>query len=281
MNLILGKSISERIDKDIIKKMSMLGKKPSIFILLANESDSSKTYTKLKKKKADEIGVNCEIINFSANCCSDDLLRTIQELNYNSSCHGIIVQLPLYEHLENERTKILNSISHKKDIDCLSETSLAKIFTESEPLLPAAAQATVECLKEVQIESYERKKIVIVNNSNLIGLPLAVYFSRRNASVLVLNEQSDKIEREIAECDILITATGKTKLFPINLLKEGSTCIDITSEKEGNKIFGDIRWDENVSNLNINITPVPGGVGPVTVSCVFYNLCKLLLENDS
>lgn len=279
MVLIDGKQVSAKILAEIKKKIGediTKLEKLKFSILLANNDEPSKVYTSIKKRRSEEIGIECGIIEFDSSCRVEDVISEIKRLNSNPAIHGIVVQLPLFEHLEPNRQEILSQLEKSKDIDKLSSVSLGDIFIESDlTFLPATPQAVVECLHFYGLRDWKGKNVVIINNSNLVGLPLSVYFSKLGATVSCLNESSKDIRKFCVDADLLISATGKTNLVEHTMVKTGAVLIDITSKKVGDEIRGDIirskELDEKVSFL----TPVPNGVGPVTVACLLQNLVNM------
>jgi methylenetetrahydrofolate dehydrogenase (NADP+)/methenyltetrahydrofolate cyclohydrolase len=281
MHIINGREISQKIEKNLKTYFQSLIKKPKIKILLANNDAPSRTYTSLKKRKADELGVHCEVIQFDENISASEIINYINFETKTSD--GIVVQLPLFNHLEAYRNDILNSIPKNLDIDCLSNESLSLIFASANEtvLLPATAQAVLECLNEINYRDLTGKNILLINNSNLIGIPLSIYFSNKQATVTIANKFSTNLTELTKQADIIISATGQTGIIHSHMIKQNSVLIDVTSVKKNEKVTGDVVLDEDMLNIDGFCTPVPGGVGPLTVICLFSNLQKCLLKKEA
>lgn len=275
MILADGKKVSEKILEEIKEKINegKAAEKLKFSIILANQDQPSRVYTSIKKKKAEEVGIECDIIEFSTDCKVEDVIFTIDQLNSDSTVHGILVQLPLFEHLDHERSKILSHIKKSKDIDRLSAVSLGDIFFDQDAmLLPATPQAVIECLNHYNLNEWKGKNVVIINNSNLVGLPLTVYFSKLGSTVSCLNEHTEDIQKFTREADLLISATGQTNLIDHTMVKNGVVLVDVTSKKIETKVRGDIIRSKEIDEKASFLTPVPNGIGPVTVACLLRNL---------
>ncbi len=252
-----------------------------VVIINASDDEASKKYIELKEKKFKEAGFLTEIKSLR----TYEEIKTVIEIgNKDRKTVGIIVQLPLYPEIEARRDEILNLINFKKDIDCLTDTNLEKIGTDNELILPATVEGI--CILLEQIASTEKqklseflknKKICIINDSKLIGLPLAKKLSSRGATVENLNKFTQDIKTQTLGSDIVITATGNVEIFDSSFFKSDSILIDVTSLKTENGTKGDIKADDELKLKVKFITPVPGGVGPLTVSTLILNTVKLAI----
>ncbi len=291
MILIDGKSLAQNIldsIKEDIKKSKL-----TLAVILATDDVSSHMYVKMKSKKAEEVGIKTEIFTFEKDCTQDVIINKIKELNKNSQINGILVQLPLFNHLENFKFQILNSITVSKDVDCLT-TQLQGLSSQLAPnsILPATVEAILECINSTTSEDLSwsnilnrnidlnknyltGKEIVIINNTDLIGKPLAMLLSNLNATVTILNKYTKDISEFTKKADILVTATGQTNIIDHTMVKEGATVIDVTSVKKGESILGDVTVYKDLTDKVKHLTPVPGGVGPLTIACLLRNVYRL------
>lgn len=272
--IIDGKALAQKIYLEISNKATNPLK---LAIILANNDESSKKYTELKKAAGEKIGINVDIYKFDEKITKEDLILKISELNNDISVNGIVVQLPLFSHLNDFTTEILDTLSPKKDADGLTSTSLATAFNFSEnSIMPAAVEAIMISLSEVEdLKNLKGKNILIINNSNLVGNPLAVALSKLNATVTIANEFTQNLNKLTLNADIIITATGVTNIIKADDIKNGAILIDVTSVNKDGKVYGDFIFDESLINKAKAYTPVPGGIGPLTVASLFKNLIKL------
>lgn len=299
MKTIDCKGISENNIDIIQQKIFDRNIKPKLAIILASNDVSSKKYVELKMKKASQIGIETEIFSFDSTVTFDMLKQTIHKLNKDNLIHAILIQLPLYEHLKKDRNKILNLIAPQKDVDGLGNYNLGKLIQfEPDTIIPATVTAIMYCINDIytlpvfNIENYnknlkfdssipnqlEAKKVLIINNSILIGKPLAMILSQYNTTVTIANKFTKNLEDYISKADIIVSATGVGHLIKASDLKDDVVFIDVTSIEKNGEIIGDLEIDN--ANKNITITSVPGGIGPLTISCLFENLL-LCIEKQS
>jgi len=288
MKIIDGKKISKEILDSLKQKLESSHIRPKLAIVLVSDDEASKTYTYLKAKRAEEIGVVVENYDFKLHSVDlkSQVINKINELNNDDSIDGILLQLPLHESLRDSTDEIVDTIDPEKDVDGLTTINQKKLEEGIRTFVPATVEAVIECIKytcpkellgEGDQLSYlgtflQGKRIVIVNDSKLIGKPLFSLLSRYNESIQVLNKYSQDIESIISQADILITATGQTQIFDVSNVKQSCTIIDITSVKKGDTVLGDVTISKELEGKVEWITPVPGGVGPITIACLLRNL---------
>ncbi len=279
MQIIDGKTLSQNIYSEITQKLSENSIKPKLAIILASDDESSLMYDHMKTKKAEELGITSEIIQFEQNSSADQIIEKIKELNQDTNFTGIMVQLPLFQHLEKDRDLILNTINQSKDVDGLTITTLGKIFIyQNNDILPATVDAILECLRfslSNNLFELQDKNVLIINNSNLIGKPLGVLLEKFNATVTIANEFTKDLSNLTQNADIIISATGKTNLIDHKMIKGGVTLIDVTSKRVNDKVIGDVVRSTELDEKAAFLTPVPGGVGPLTIACLLRNLVNL------
>lgn len=275
--IIDGREISSRYEqriKDVINKHTNLGyRKPRLVIFLLSEDLASQKYVSLKEKKGQELGIDVVIYK---NIDMDNVLQVLDTIKHDSNIDGIMVQLPVGE--KYTRDSILKEIPESKDVDGLSPNTLGAIFHgKEEYFLSATAKGITIMLNENNI-NIEGKNVVIINSSIEIGLPLSAYFISKHATVQICNSKTQNLADKTREADILITATGVAHLIKEDMVKQDSIVIDCGYSFKDNKLYGDVDFD-NVSKKTSLITPVPGGVGPMTITSLFLNLIDSYLRN--
>ncbi len=277
-----GKKIAEEILKELKEKLNLLSlppspsllPKPRLDIILVGSNPHSRLYTNIKKKRSEELGMICNIHHWKEDAgkggigesLSEEICQKIRELNPVSD--GIIVQLPLPPHFD--ATTIVETIDPKKDVDGLTSFNLGKTAQGREEFAPAAPRGIIYLLEKYNL-LFKGKEVTIVNHSNLIGKPLAMMFLRRGATVTICHEFTRNLAAHTRQADILVSGAGIPGLIKEEMVKEGAVVIDAgVAEKEG-KIYGDVDFDK-VKEKASWITPVPGGVGPMTVAMLLKNL---------
>lgn len=266
--------IANQINSETQQKVKDINKPIKLAVIYASQDVASKKYISLKMQKALEVGIKTDLFQFNPEVKIEEILKKIDDLNKDESVNGILVQLPLYEQLNPYKHRIINSVNPLKDVDGLSAINFG-LYSQDimNGILPATVDACLEVIKSSFNKDFQGSSIVIVNNSDLIGKPLAMILSTLGATVTITNEFTSNITDILSKADIVITATGKGNLFDINLLKDNSVAIDVTSIKVNDKTTGDFIISE--SNKNIAYTPVPGGIGPLTIACLLRNLVNL------
>lgn len=271
MKLIEGNKIAAQIYEQLKAVLTKTNRSPTLVIILANNEEASKTYVKLKQKRAEELGIDVKLINLNATTSKEKLTDQIKELNMDSSVDGILLQLPLYEHLEKCRTEIVNLVDPEKDVDGLTVISQGKLSQGLRTNIPATVSAIMECLNYTKVD-ITGKHVLIVNHSDLIGKPLTSVLLNKNATVTTTNEHNKNLGNITKQADILITATGQVGLITADMVKENAVVIDVTSLKTRDGVKGDVARTAELDSKVSWLTPVPGGVGPVTIACLLRNL---------
>ena len=271
--IIDGKKLAEEIKEKIKKEVADLKKKgavPSLASIIIGNNPASKLYVKLKEKACNEVGIYSEKYSLDENTSEEEIIKLIHKLNKNPKINGILVQLPFPKCLNQEN--ILEAIDPRKDVDGLTSTNLGNLLIGNEFLVPCTPKGVIRLLESINIE-IEGKDVVIINHSNVVGKPLAMMFLNRNATVSVCHVKTKDLKKYTSKADILISGTGVKNLIKEDMVKENSIVIDVGISKEGNKIYGDVDF-ENVKNKVYAITPVPGGVGPMTIAMLLENTIK-------
>jgi methylenetetrahydrofolate dehydrogenase (NADP+)/methenyltetrahydrofolate cyclohydrolase len=275
MNIIDGNQIAESILAEVKQELALMEIKPKLQIILATQDAAAQKYTKLKQKKCADIGIDCQILEQPEQVSVTDLIELIRSLE-----GGVMVQLPLYPHLQANQSEILNSIPANQDVDGLSSRNLGLLVQGStRATMPATVAAILEAL-EVPAQSENLaltdwltgKHAVIVNHSSLIGKPLSACLLNHNTTVTVAHKHTTNLAELTRQADILITAAGTPGLINADMLKQEAVVIDVTSLQTDAGIKGDVIIDSNLEAKVSWITPVPGGIGPVTIACLLRNL---------
>lgn len=269
MHIIDGKNIAKGIEAEIHK---MVGEeKPGVATILAGENDASLVYARLKEKACRRLGFTSKTIHFPSHVEVNEIKEAIQDFNKDKDIHGIVVQVPLPGNMDYE--EIVEEISPSKDIEGMHPCNIGATLLNKEFLAPCTPMAVIKILEHKKIE-IKRKDIVIVNHSNIIGKPLATMLLNRNATVSICHIHTKDLKKYTRTADILISGTGVKGLITEGHVKEGAVVIDVgITQNENGGIYGDIDFDA-VKEKAEAITPVPGGVGPVTIACLMLNAVK-------
>jgi len=271
MILLNGKKLSEKILinlKRIVKKSNL---KLTLAVIQVGENPVSQVFINQKKKACQKTGINFKLFKFPAEIGKLELKREIEKIVKNPENSGIIIQLPLPKKFQPE--EFLNLIPEEKDIDVLSEKSLGKFYQGTLKVLPPTVQGILYLLKNYKIE-LRGKNVVIVGAGRLVGFPLAIQLLKEKATVSVLNEFTRDTPFFTKKADILVSGVGWPNLIKGNMVKEGVIIIDAGTSMKSGKLIGDVDF-KSVSKKASYITPIPGGVGPMTVACLLENLVKL------
>ena len=267
-----GKGLAKQNEITLKNRVAELKKKfgitPSLRVILVGESPASIAYVNSKKKACDRVGIDGEIIRLPMEISEEALIEQIESLNHNESVDGILIQLPLPKHI-NE-TFVLNKVSPNKDVDGLHTINAGKLFTKQPGSVPATPLGVMMLLKHYQIP-LEGKHAVVVGRSNLVGMPLAKLLNDADATVTVVHRKTDNISKFTKDADILCVAVGKPNFITKDMVKPGAVVIDIGINRVGEILVGDVDF-EGVKEMASYITPVPGGVGPMTISALLFNV---------
>lgn len=266
--LLDGKKVAESIYSKALLDVSLLPFVPKIAFVIVGTDGASQTYVKMKGKKSESLGLRHETITLPENTSEEELLKQIKSLNHNPDVNGILVQLPLPGHIN--KYKILESISPEKDVDGLHPLNQGFLAIGKPRFSPCTPAGVIEILKFYQIP-LAGAKAVVVGRSEIVGKPMAQLLLLENATVTICHSRTKNLEAECKEADILIAALGKPKFITANMVKEGAVVIDVGIHRVNDKIIGDVDF-ENVAPHVRAISPVPGGVGPMTIAMLLKNL---------
>lgn len=267
--LLNGKKTSEKILNRLSDEVAAMTTKPRLDIVLAGDDFASRQYVDKKRKMGELVGIHVAVHEFDYDEEQDNVIEVIKGLNSNDMVNGIMVQLPLPEGLD--RNIVLNTVDERKDVDGLSFASIGKLFSGVEGFVAATAMGIVRLLDEYEI-GIAGKRVGIIGRGVLVGIPCAGLFLRRDASVTIVHSKSIDACSIARECDIVISAVGSAGLVDEKWIKKGAVVVDAgTSKSAAGKAVGDVNF-EAVEPVASYITPVPGGVGPMTVACLLENV---------
>jgi len=267
-----GKKVAAKIREQVKEKVAKLDKKPHLAVILVGENPASKIYVKNKQKAAQEVGINSTVIELAETIKESELLSKIEELNNNPEITGILVQLPLPQHID--KNKVILAISPKKDVDGFTPENVGKLAIGIEPYFyPATPQGILMLLDEYNI-TIEGADAVVIGRSNIVGKPMTQMLLQRNATVTNCHSYTQNIDDKIKTADIVISAVGK-KIVRCKMVKKKSVVVDVGIFRDSNgQLTGDVDFDI-VSPSTGYISPVPGGVGPMTIASLMYNASKI------
>ena len=273
MAIILdGKKLRDKIFESLKAELDKMSEKPTLAVILVGENPASQIYVRNKKKTAEKLGINSLSIEYPADISENELLSKIQELNNDKNITAILVQLPLPEHMN--KNKIIDAILPQKDVDGLTPYNLGKLFSGEEPYVyPCTPKGILLLLDEYNIE-LDGKNVVVVGRSNLVGKPVAQMLLKRNATVTMCHSHTKNLSEITKTADIVVSAVGKNVIGE-KMLKSNCVVIDVGIFRDENgKLSGDVDF-ENVSKISAYISPVPGGVGPMTIASLMLNTVEL------
>src|SRR3989338_716613 len=263
-----GKKEANKLLESIKKRAKALEEKPGLALVLAGNNPASEIYVNFKEKTCKEAGFYCERYNFPENVSQNELLKVVDELNQKREIHGILVQLPLPKQMDE--SLVVDSILPNKDVDGFTPVNLGNLVNDNNMMEPATARACIALIESTGIK-IEGKNAVVVGRSNIVGKPVALLLLQRNATVTMCHSKTKNLLEHTKNADILVVAAGKTNLITKAMVKEGAVVIDVGINRLGKKIIGDVDF-ENVKDVAGFITPVPGGVGPMTIAMLLDNL---------
>ena len=265
--IIDGKKLSEKFLVNIKKKVKESDKKPGLAIIIVGDNPASQIYVGLKEKKSKELGFYCERHDLSKGISEGELLSKVDELNQKKDIHGIVVQLPLPKHIDEHL--IIDSVLPHKDVDGFTPLSLGNLVNDNNMLVPATARACIELIKSTGVE-IKGKNAVIVGRSKIVGKPVSLLLLQEHATVTICHSRTKDLAEHTKNADILVAAVGVPKIIKKNMVKKGAVVIDVGINRTSDGIAGDVDF-ENVKEVAGHITPVPGGVGPMTIAMLLEN----------
>ncbi len=269
-----GKAIADEIKKEAAAEAAALkaqGVEPCLAVILVGNDSASQVYVNNKKKACEAVGIRSVSYTLDENAEESELLQLVDTLNLDSSVHGILVQLPLPEHMDE--TKVIVAISPEKDVDCFHPMNVGRLTSGLDGFLPCTPAGVIEILKRTG-HDIAGKNCAIIGRSNLVGKPLALLMTRENATVTLCHSKTQNLAEVCRRADILVSAAGKAGLVTGDMVKDGAVVIDVGMNRNAEgKLCGDVVYDEAAKKASA-VTPVPGGVGLMTVAMLMKNCIR-------
>lgn len=272
----LAKEIKGNVKLQVEEVAKQYGRAPHLVVILVGEDPASQSYVKGKGKDAEEVGFKSTTIRKPESISEEELLSLIHELNNDEGVDGILVQLPLPKHIDED--KVIETIDKSKDVDGFHPANVAALWQKRPCTYPCTPKGIIKLLDKAGIE-IEGKKVVVIGRSNIVGLPVSKMLLDRNATVTIAHSRTKNLPQVTSEADILVVAIGKPKFVTSDMVKPGAAVIDVgvNRDPETGKLCGDVDFD-TVEPIASVITPVPGGVGPMTRACLMENTLECFLN---
>lgn len=270
-----GKMCSSKLKEALKNEVVAFPSRPKIIDIQIGENAASEIYIRNKGKAANSVGIDFDCVRFGVESTEDEIINKIKELNEDETINGILVQMPIPDKYDYK--KIINTINPSKDVDGLTYVNSGKLLNGEDGMVSCTPAGIIELLKFYNI-GIASKNVVIIGRSILVGKPLSMLFLKENATVTVCHSKTSNLSYFTKNADILVVAVGKKHLITKDMVKENSVIIDVGINRVDDKIYGDVDF-ENVKDI-ATITPVPGGVGPMTVTMLLYNTVKNYKENQ-
>ncbi|MDD5023097.1 MAG: bifunctional 5,10-methylenetetrahydrofolate dehydrogenase/5,10-methenyltetrahydrofolate cyclohydrolase [Candidatus ainarchaeum sp.] len=267
-----GKKVSEKILTDLKKRIIEKKLAPKLVIITIGKDDASEVYVRKKLESAEKIGITAKQIKFTEESSEQEILNEIDKLNKDKNVDGFIVQLPVPKHIN--ANKLLEKIAPEKDVDGFHPINVGKLFlgiSEDNDMLPATPFGIMKMIEYYKIK-VEGKNAVVVGRSNIVGKPIASLLLNKNATVSITHSKTKNLEEYTKKADIIVVAVGKPKIITAEMVKEGAYIIDVGMNKINGKNVGDVDFENVIKKAHCS--PVPGGVGPLTVAMLMYNTVK-------
>lgn len=268
--IISGTALSTQIREELKKETEQLkanGITPGLVVILVGEDPASQIYVRNKEKACEEVGFYSEVYRLPAETTEEELLHRIDELNARDEIHGILVQLPLPKHIDEN--KVIMRISPEKDVDGFNVLSAGALFTGLDGFVACTPKGIMRLIKSTGVE-IKGKRAVVVGRSNIVGKPVAILLMNEHATVTICHSRTVDLPGVCREADILVAAIGQPEFITGDFIKEGAIVIDVGTSRVDGKLKGDVKFDEAVEKASY-ITPVPGGVGPMTITMLLDN----------
>ena len=265
-----GKALSAKIKENLAEEIKEKGIKPGLAVIIVGNDPASRVYVNNKKKACEVCGIYSEEHALPESTTEEELLSLIDSLNKRSDIHGILVQLPLPKGIDSE--KVLLAIDHRKDVDAFHPVNVGKIMIGDYDFLPCTPAGVMELIHLTGIE-VSGKECVVVGRSNIVGKPQAMLLLHENGTVTICHSRTKNLAEVCRRAEILVAAVGKPRFITADMVKDGAVVIDVGMNRVDGKLCGDVDFDE-VSKKASAITPVPGGVGPMTIAMLMKNTVR-------
>ncbi len=266
----IAKEIRSKITKDVQRLKKKYQQEPLIITIVIGENPSSEMYLKLRTTACNEVGISSKLVRFDANVSEETILQSIQDLNNDPSVHGIFIQYPVPPHLSTNT--LMRAVAARKDVEGFNPENLGRTLIGDEALVPCTPLSVLTILEHEQVQ-LQGKDVVIVNHSNVVGKPLAALLLTRNATVTISHVFTKNLKAYTSNADILISGAGVLNLISKDHIKDKAIVVDVGIIETKDGVRGDVNF-ESVKEKASLLTPVPGGVGPVTIACALSNMVK-------
>jgi len=276
MNIIDGKAIAKKIKEQVKERALECKKVPHLACIIVEGNKASEVYVASKEKACKECGLDSTIVRLPQDTTQEELHHTIDKLNEDGNISAILLQLPLPSHLDSD--KAINTINPNKDVDCLTYQNLGALVSKKWDVAPCTALGIIKILKHENID-IAGKNVVVLGRSLLVGKSVSYLLEQENATVTICHSKTQNLQKHTKEADILIVAIGKSEFIKNEYIKENAVVIDVGINRVEKKLKGDVDF-EDVKEKCSYITPVPGGVGPLTVACLMENTLTLHLKKE-
>ncbi|CAJ1186000.1 Bifunctional protein FolD protein [Companilactobacillus paralimentarius] len=275
VNLLEGKKVATALDETMTKRVQVLKEKgvtPGLAVILVGDNSASAVYVRNKKRRAEKLGIDFQLIHFDTTVTEKELLSKINELNNDPAIDGFIVQLPVPDHIDED--KVIEAISPAKDVDGFTPISVGNLWIGTPLTKPATASGILMMLDYYNVD-LDGKNVVIVGRSNIVGKPTAALMLNRNATVTITHSHTKNLKEITSKADVLVVAIGQAKFIKKDYVKDQAILIDVGMDRDENgKLCGDVDFDDVKDHVSM-ITPVPGGVGPMTITALVDQVIEL------
>lgn len=273
----IAKEIKEKVRNKVISKYISKGKNPPCLVcIIVGDDRASQVYVNSKVRACEECGIKSRVYQFPENTTKEFLINVVRKLNEDKAVSGILIQLPLPESLDAYRDEIINTILPSKDVDCLTHENLGKLFAGESKIAPCTATGIMKILEREKVE-LDGKNVVVIGRSLLVGKSVSTLLQSKNATVTNCHSHTKNLKEKCQNADILVVAVGKPNMITSDYVKPGAVVIDVGINRTENGLVGDVDFNDVLDKCSL-ITPVPGGVGPLTVACLMGNT-YILHEN--
>ena len=270
--IIDGKKVAESIKRELKKKIAKLGFKPGLAVVLVGDNPASEIYVKNKGEASKELGFHFELHKLDKDTDEMVLLSLIDQLNQDNKIHGMLVQLPLPKQIDEKL--IIDAIRPDKDADGFNPINMGNLWIGDNKIIPATPKGIINLIESTGIK-IGGKHAVVIGRSNIVGKPISVLLQQKNATVTMCHSKTEPLEEYTKQADILVVAAGKPRLVTADMVKKGAVVIDVGMNKVMGKLIGDVDF-EDVKKVAGYITPVPGGVGPMTIVMLLENVLQCI-----
>lgn len=265
-NLLNGKELAEKMQAEMAVRVSSLrekGKIPGLTVILVGEDKASQVYVRNKERQAQKVGINSQVVRLAESTSEEELLAEIEKLNVDDQVHGILVQLPLPKHIDEQR--VLRAIDYSKDVDGFHPMNMGNFLLGNESTLPCTPFGIMKLLQAYDIE-LEGKNAVVIGRSNIVGKPMALMLMQENATITIAHSRTKNLKELCQQADIVVAAIGRGHMITGDYIKPGAVVVDVGMNRNSEgKLIGDVDT-ESVMGIASYVTPVPGGVGPMTIT---------------